>query len=79
MQGIYYALSSSACCYCGGGGRVYVHTATSPLGPYTLQSGSIDFGTGNLTTQGQQTTVTTVAYVLLQLDLLSVINRSYVS
>ena len=59
------------CDGCGGGGRVYVHTSTSPLGPYTLQSGSIDFGTGNLTTQGQQTTVTSVAYVSLQLDLLS--------
>lgn len=58
---------------------MYVHTSTSSLGPYTLQSGSIDFGTGNLTTQGQQTTVTSVAYVLLQLDLLSVIKHPYVS
>eukprot|EP01047_Picozoa_sp_COSAG01_P014619 COSAG01_NODE_715_length_14093_cov_64.209233_15_plen_406_part_00 len=58
---IYYALSSAACCYCGPGGKVYVHTAASPLGPYTLQAQTIDFGSGNITTQGQQTTVTAVA------------------
>ena len=56
----YYALSSSACCYCGAGGQVYVHTAASPLGPYELQAQPIGFGTGNTTTQGQQTTVTKV-------------------
>jgi hypothetical protein len=57
----YYALSSAPCCYCGAGGEVYVHTAPSPLGPYTLQQQVISFGTGNITTQGQQTTVTAVA------------------
>ena len=56
----YYALTSAACCYCGAGGKVFVHSATSPLGPYRPQQRTIDFGTGNTTTQGQQTTVTVV-------------------
>lgn len=59
-QGLYYALTSSACCYCGEGGRVFVHSASSPLGPWVEQQQNIDFGTGNITTQGQQTTVTKV-------------------
>lgn len=57
----YYALTSAPCCYCGAGGKVYVHTAPTPLGPYTRQNQPIDFGTGNTTTQGQQSTVTAVA------------------
>jgi len=57
---VYYALTSAACCSCGGGGTVYVHRADLPLGNYSLQ-GVISFGSGKDThTQGQQTTVTTV-------------------
>jgi hypothetical protein len=59
-EGVYYALTSDACCYCGEGGKVWVHTASSPLGSYALQALPISFGTGNITTQGQQTTVTQV-------------------
>ena len=36
-KGLYYTLTSSACCYCGGGGTVYVHSSDNPLGPYTSQ------------------------------------------
>ena len=59
--GWYYALTSAACCYCGGGGTVFVHRARSPLGPYETQAAPISFGNGTSTrTQGQQTTVTTL-------------------
>ena len=34
---IYYALFGWCCCYCLQGSGVLVHTATNPMGPYTLQ------------------------------------------
>lgn len=37
-NGIYYAVFGSCCCYCGSGNPVTVHTATSPLGPYTQRN-----------------------------------------
>lgn len=37
-NGIYYALFDHCCCYCYQGSGVIVHTAPSPLGPWTAQS-----------------------------------------
>eukprot|EP01113_Clastostelium_recurvatum_P021767 TRINITY_DN2582_c0_g1_i6.p1 TRINITY_DN2582_c0_g1~~TRINITY_DN2582_c0_g1_i6.p1 ORF type:complete len:391 (-),score=89.02 TRINITY_DN2582_c0_g1_i6:82-1254(-) len=36
---LYYALFGWCCCYCLQGSGVLVHTATNPMGPYTLQTG----------------------------------------
>lgn len=40
---IYYVLFGWCCCYCMQGSGILVHTANSPLGPYTLQVGFIPF------------------------------------
>ena len=42
-NGLYYALISDSCCYCGGGGTVRAFMASSPLGPYRY-TGSITDG-----------------------------------
>ena len=36
-QGTYYLLCGQGCCACRGGSNVLVYTASSPLGPFTLQ------------------------------------------
>jgi hypothetical protein len=38
QKNIYYALCASLCMACTNGSAVLFYTATSPLGPYTLQS-----------------------------------------
>jgi len=37
-QGIYYIMFGPCCCFCSEGSDIYVFTATSPVGPYELQS-----------------------------------------
>lgn len=55
--GIYYALISDSCCYCGQGGQVRAFQAAAPLGPYVytgdITLGSNPFGTGQVTTSSQ--------------------------
>ena len=59
--GIYYALISDSCCYCGSGGQVRAFQASAPLGPYAytgdITVGKNPFGTGDVTTSSQQTNV----------------------
>eukprot|EP00759_Apiculatamorpha_spiralis_P004023 PhF_6_TR12277/c0_g1_i2/m.19474 len=38
-KGIYYTFYGHCCCFCFQGSGIIVHTATSPLGPYTRQVG----------------------------------------
>eukprot|EP00047_Mylnosiga_fluctuans_P006490 m.247211 g.247211 ORF g.247211 m.247211 type:complete len:382 (-) comp15327_c0_seq1:59-1204(-) len=38
-DGIYYALFGHCCCFCYQGSGILVHTAPSPLGPWTVQAG----------------------------------------
>ena len=35
-NGVYFAVFGHYCCFCAQGSGAVVHTATSPLGPYTL-------------------------------------------
>ena len=59
-NGVYYALVSESCCYCGAGGRVHAFSAAAPLGPYTYQgeiaAGTNPFG-GAVATSSQETNV----------------------
>ena len=58
-RGLYYALVSDSCCYCGGGGTVRAFVAQSPLGPYTytgsITDGANPFNPSHVTTASQQT------------------------
>jgi hypothetical protein len=60
-NGIYYALISDSCCYCGQGGQVRAFQAYQPLGPYNytgdITVGPNPFKTGGVTTSSQQTNV----------------------
>ena len=60
-NGIYYALVSDSCCYCGAGGQVRAFQAFQPLGPYNytgdITLGKNPFSTGDVTTSSQQTNV----------------------
>ena len=60
-KGIYYALISDSCCYCGQGGTVRAFQAFAPLGPFNytgaITLGPNPFGTGDVTTSSQQTNV----------------------
>eukprot|EP01120_Amphizonella_sp_Union-15-10_P005527 TRINITY_DN1640_c0_g2_i1.p1 TRINITY_DN1640_c0_g2~~TRINITY_DN1640_c0_g2_i1.p1 ORF type:complete len:372 (-),score=59.67 TRINITY_DN1640_c0_g2_i1:190-1305(-) len=38
-NGIYYAIFGHCCCYCEQGSGLFVHTSSSPLGPYIPQPG----------------------------------------
>lgn len=59
-DGVYYALVSDSCCYCGEGGQVHAYSAPSPLGPYAYL-GEITRGpnpfNGTVSTSAQQTNV----------------------
>lgn len=59
--GVYYALVSDSCCYCGAGGQVRAFQSSNPLGPYVytgdLTLGPNPFGTSSVTTSSQQTNV----------------------
>ena len=58
-HGLYYALISDSCCYCGGGGTVRSFVAASPLGPYTYAGSITDsanpFNPSGVSTSSQQT------------------------
>lgn len=59
--GLYYALVSDSCCFCGQGGNVRAFMASSPLGPYTytgaIAAGPNPFNNGGVSTSSQQTNV----------------------
>ena len=59
--GLYYALVSDSCCFCGQGGNVRAFIASSPLGPYNytgaIAAGPNPFNNGGVSTSSQQTNV----------------------
>lgn len=61
--GVYYALVSESCCYCGEGAKVHAYSASAPLGPYTylgeIAAGPNPFN-GTIATSAQQTNVVPV-------------------
>lgn len=67
--GIYYALISDSCCYCGQGGMVRAFQAVHPLGPYkytgAITMGPNPFKTGDVSTSSQQTNVFRVGNQLI--------------
>lgn len=68
-NGVYYALISDSCCFCGQGGQVRAFQAAAPLGPYTytgdITLGDNPFKTGTVTTSSQQTNVFRVGNQLI--------------
>lgn len=58
-NGLYYALISDSCCYCGGGGTVRAFSSPSPLGPYVYTGSITDspnpFNPSGVSTSSQQT------------------------
>jgi len=53
---LYYVLFGTSCCACKEGSNVWVYTASSPLGPYTLL-GDIGTQDGKYVTRAQQSTI----------------------